>query len=165
MSDTAQFMAEVDAMFAATDAHVDRIVTRWFMLMHRALIVQTPGPGNQWPGVRYFAVGRLRMGYQYSVAPPPAEVPANRKRPETARGADGAAARRKLDATIEAIGVRHEAIYLWNEVGYGYYPHEGLGRGHDAKIWPGRGPRPFIRLFAASETPAEALAVAVAETD
>lgn len=150
-----QYVFNVRAMFNRVREQRDRAVRSWCMKCHRQLVLETYGPGNQWPETEYIAVGRLRMGWTWGLEAPPT-VPLNKKRPITDWTQNGDAAVAKLDAEFEAIGIQAHLV-LYNVVGYGWYVHEGMG---SHKMI---GPRPWVQMFAESGHPQALLEQSLAE--
>lgn len=159
--DLESFLRKTDAMFAKVETQTRAIAQRWMMKCSAKLVLMTMGPENQWPTTEYIALGRLRAGYTWGLSAP-AVTPINRLRAETDWTGDGAPTRAKLDAELRALGL-HAEMFLYNVVGYGWYPHYGEGRGHKDF-----GPRPYVLDFAsapyAQAFVAEAAAEVLAET-
>ncbi len=138
MSDNpSSYIHNVRAMFDKVDHQIDEISLRFTFKVSAQIVIDTPGPGNQYPpDTTYQATGRLRAGWEYSFDSPPSTVPAN-DQGHTDR--DGTATIATLGAKIMGAGAFGTA-YLWNSVGYGVLVHEGLG--HHAI------PRPWVQLVA-----------------
>jgi hypothetical protein len=134
------YIFKVRAMFNRLEGQIEDIIQVWTMKFTRRLVLDTPGPGNQWDATEYIAVGRLRMGWTWGFHPPASVLR------EGLSGAEdhsqyGVAAQAKLTAQFAAMGV-HPLVYLWNDVGYGVWVHEGIGTHSHI------GPRPWVELLA-----------------
>lgn len=140
-NDLGSFIRQVRAMINKAEEQIEEIIKVWQLKVATRLVLETPGPGNQWPRTEYIATGRLRAGWNFSVQDPPSGVPLMGLTGE--EDGDQYASR-----TVAKIGIALSSAalgpvaYLWNEVGYGVYVHEGLG-GH-LHI----GPRPWVQWVA-----------------
>lgn len=134
--DLRTFQIKLDRMFDAAEKQVDQAVKVWRLRVFNLLLLNTPGPGNQWPGTDYIATGRLRAGWRFGLNPP-SSVPLSGSG-DTDYSEKGAATAARLMAEVGVHG-REPVTYVWNEVGYGWYVHEGL-EGHEHI-----GPRPWVQ--------------------
>lgn len=116
------FLRKVDAMFDAAEENVEEIVKVWRLKIIARLVLDTPGPGNQYEHTEYIAVGRLRAGWQFGF-----EAPSSTPLMGSTGQEDitGAATMGRLGLEMGAAGIVPTS-YIWNDVGYGWYVHEGL---------------------------------------
>jgi hypothetical protein len=140
--DQSRYIFAVEAMFNDAMDEIEGIVLRWKFGVVDELVIDTPGPGNQYDATEYIATGRLRAGYQWSTGSPPATVPALGRTGAEDGDQYAAATRLRLKAAMKASGAFSSGA-LYNEVGYGLYVHEGLE--NHAHI----GARPFAQKTAA----------------
>lgn len=139
------FMFQVQAMLDEAFDDIERVVGIWQGKIVDYLVIAndgTPGPGNQYEATEYIATGRLRAGWQFTTGSPPGNVP----KMGVTGAEDGdqyaASTRGRLKAEMHAAGI--QAIsFLYNEVGYGYWVHEGI----ETHAHIGR--RPFAAITAA----------------
>lgn len=135
--DHSSFIRDVDAMFVRVEAQIDQIVEVWKAKVAEYLVITTPGPGNQYYTTEYIATGRLRAGYSYSLdAPSGVTLMGISGREDGDDRASATIARLKGEIQVEGLVA---ISYLWNDVGYGVYVHEGIG--NHVHI----GPRPFVQ--------------------
>lgn len=135
MSDTAsQFQLKAAAMFAAAQSKTDQIVKTWMIQFVRAVVAETPGPGNQVPADSlYIATGRLRAAWQWTSGPAPGEVDRKEGGPYD-DSSDGLSTQNLLIDQIFTTSFVSE-ISLYNDVLYAYIVHEGMGHHHGARPW------------------------------
>lgn len=144
---TARYINQVNAMFAGVTGDLERIGMEFVAAAAEQLIDTTPGPGLQDAQTEYIATGRLRGGWQFGLIPP-GSVSRDTGGPYEDRGN---ATKARLRQAIFTTGLQR-IVFLWNDVGYAYYVHQGLGN-HE-RI----GPRPWI--YDVSKLGDELLAVA-----
>ena len=124
MSDLNGFIRDVNLMFNDLDEQIEEICLAWIEEVTDYLVGDTPGPGNQFYHTRYIATGRLRQGYQFGLNPP-ASVPFYGHTGAEDQDDRATATRARLKAQLHVLGLQ-PTIYIWNEVGYGVWVHEGL---------------------------------------
>jgi hypothetical protein len=123
MSDSLEvYIRKINAMFDKADKQIDQTVKIWRLKIITRLILNTPGPGNQYSGTDYIAVGRLRAGWQFGFEAP-ASTPLMGDTGE--EDITGATTVSRLAVEMGASGIVASS-YVWNSVGYGWYVHEGL---------------------------------------
>lgn len=127
------YIQKVDAMFSRATGDLERIAMEFINAAAEMLVETTPGPGLQYEETEYIATGRLRAGWSFGLNPP-ATVSKEEGGPFDDRGIRTKA---MLRAAIFSNGPQRIS-FLWNDVGYAYYVHYGLG--NHAHI----GPRPWI---------------------
>lgn len=134
------FVREVRAMINGAKDDIHEIVKVWQLKVMTRLVIETPGPGNQYYLTEYIATGRLRGGWNFGAeAPPGVPLMGITGRED---GED------RAQSTISRVGLEITGAgllptsFLWNEVGYGAYVHEGIG--NHAHI----GPRPWVQWVA-----------------
>lgn len=128
-----QFIFKTNAMFDRADAYLENIGHEFIMAAAERLIRTTPGPGLQDDQTEYIATGRLRGGWTFGLNPP-SSVSRDTGGPYEDRGT---ALLANIRLQVFATPLQ-DISFLWNEVAYAYYVHEGLG--NHIKI----GKRPWI---------------------
>ncbi|MBU0801403.1 MAG: hypothetical protein KKA05_10450 [Alphaproteobacteria bacterium] len=140
MADTlSEFIRKVEGMFDQVTEQVEEIGKVWQIKVMARLVIETPGPGLQYDLTEYIATGRLRAGWRYSAnAPPPKTVSRQKGGPYDI---DGQSTRSRISVEVLALPLASIG-WVWNDVGYGYYVHEGLGNHEHI------GPRKWVDLVA-----------------
>lgn len=129
------YISKVNAMFDRAEGDLTRIGEEFIAAAAEMLVTTTPGPNLQDPETEYIATGRLRAGWQFGMNPP-GSVSRQTGGPYDE---EGIGTIRQLRLAIFVTGLQRVS-FLWNEVAYGYYVHQGLGN-HYERI----GPRPWVR--------------------
>lgn len=137
--DPREYARKVEQMIAEVEAQVTDIAKAWQIKVVTALVLNTPGPGNQWPNTPYVASGRLRGGWNWTDEAPPASASRREGGPYDESGEATAG---KMTLAILSADLPAQA-WAYNEVAYGWLVHEGKG-GHE-----GIGPRPWVDIEAA----------------
>lgn len=129
--DPAAMLAKIDVMFDEAQRRVDKTVRLFFKKMAWQVIRSTPGPGNQFPQTtEYIATGRL-IGAWYADVEPHLVSARYDGGPYSDDGRDTFA---QIEAWI-ADRPLPPAIYLNNDVAYGYLVYFGLGRHKIPRPW------------------------------
>lgn len=131
------FRRKTDRMFDEVERQLRDIARVWQIKVATQIILETWGPGKQWPATEYQAVGRLRAGWQFTFDPPPEIATKDKDGPFDYGNGNATASRLALEITTS--GFAHTA-FLWNDTSYAMAVHEGWGG--NAKI----GPRPWVDM-------------------
>lgn len=146
-----KYIQRVDVMFDQVTADYESIAMEFVNAASEHLIETTPGPDLQYPLTEYIATGRLRAGWHVSTSIPPLTVQDVDGGPyDTSRGGSQTKARMRVQIFQNGL---QRIVFLWNEIGYGYYVHYGL-ENHEHI-----GPRPWV--YDTSKLGQEMLAIAM----
>jgi hypothetical protein len=133
------FRQKTESMFDGIEQQLKDIAKVAQVKVVTELVIETWGPGKQWPTTEYQAVGRLRAGWRWGSQPPPA-MPSN--------ATDGPYDLGHGQQTIGPLSLKifqedlQPVTWAWNDVTYAMAVHEGLGG--NSKI----GRRPWVEIVA-----------------
>lgn len=128
------YIAKVKAMFGEADRYLEDACKEFVIECARDMNHNAPGPGNQYSGTGYYAVGRLRGSLNFSTGPGPASVSRYAGGPLDETGDESVA---RIRAEIYGSKLTANPS-LWYDVAYAFDAHEG--QGHHTHI----GPRPWV---------------------
>lgn len=129
-----EFMRNVDVMFDKVEDDFFRIGEEFIAAAAEKLVMTTPGPNLQDDATEYIATGRLRAGWHFGL-----QAPSSVSREEGGPyDEEGIGTISQLRRAIFSTGAQRIS-FLWNDVAYGYYVHQG--EGNHLRI----GPRPWVR--------------------
>lgn len=144
------YISQVDVMFDGVVGDLERIGQEFVNAAAEQLVETTPGPDLQYELTEYIATGRLRAGWHFGTTTPPATATRDEGGPyDISRS--GGATKARLRQQIFSNGLQ-KIVFLWNEVAYALYVHDGQGNHQHI------GPRPWV--YDASKLGQEFLAIA-----